>query len=376
MNFHEWFVLTTSSPRRENYKELVKHYSAPMFYMAPWNWNEIAAAAMSIHLLPETRLAKLHDLYTKYGPVPRILLETFLTDSCDDINNAAVQRYDIALRIKITELLRDANAYIDNSFGTNDSHTILLMDLPLDDTYTTTCMEYENLAPTTFLRIATKYIGHLIGEAHGARASREAKILYDWSLGTTRTKGTAGWVFEMRIHSILQEGGSFSCSPLDSAAPGRPPSSPLRICLRKGDKTFTSAEGLGQLVRLKANARSVKPELCNIYLQPKKCNFTSRDSLAICRGPNNHITKIVFFQITVSQNHAVKAKGLDNVLEHLPADAKKEAPVIVFIVPASELTGFKRQKIDLGGSVINKHPAEKWHQYVLSFDDDKLWAAR
>jgi hypothetical protein len=223
------------------------------------------------------------------------------------------------------------------------------------------------LAPV--LRIATKYIGHLIGEAHGARASREAKNLYDWSLGTAMTKGTAGWVFEMRIHPILQEGVSFSCSPLDSAAPG------LRICLEKGEKTFTSAEGLGQLVRLKPNARHVKPALCNIYLQPEKCNFTSIDSLAICRGSKNHITKIVFFQITVSQTHAVKAKGLDNVLEHLPADAKKEAPVIVFIVPESELTGFKRQTIDLGGSVINKHPAEKWHRYVLSFDDDKLWAA-
>jgi hypothetical protein len=192
-------------------------------------------------------------------------------------------------------------------------------------------------------------------------------------LGTARAKGTAGWVFEMRIHPILQEGGSFICSPLDSAAPGRP--SPLRIRLKKGEKTFTSAEGLGQLVRTKANAQSVNTALYDIYLQPDKCNFTSADSLAICKAPNGHI-KIVFFQITVSQNHAVKAKGLDNVLEHLPADAKKVSPVIVFIVPKSELTRFKRQKIDQGGSVINNHPAQKWHQYVLSFDDDKLWAAR
>jgi hypothetical protein len=224
-------------------------------------------------------------------------------------------------------------SYIRNSFGTNDSHTILLM------TYTTTDTEYKNLAPAPFLRIATKYIGHLIGEAHGTRASR-AKILFDWSLGSS-----AGWVFEMRIHPILQEGGSFSCSPLDSAAPGLPPSSPLRICLKKGEKTFTSAEGLSQLVRLSSD-------------------------------PNNQIIKIVFFQITVSRNHPVKAKGLDYVLQHLPADAKKEAPVIVFIVPESKQTGFKRQKIGLEGSGVNQHPAENWHQYVLSFDDATLWGAR
>jgi hypothetical protein len=48
MQFHEWFILVTSSPREDNYKHLVKHYSAPLFYMAPWNWNEIAAAAMYV----------------------------------------------------------------------------------------------------------------------------------------------------------------------------------------------------------------------------------------------------------------------------------------------------------------------------------------
>jgi hypothetical protein len=111
--------------------------------------------------VPETRLAQLHDLYTKYGPVPRILLETFLTASRDGINDAAVKRYDEALRTKITVLLRaDANAYM------NDSHTILLMELP-----DTTDTGYQNLALVPVLRIATKYIGHLIGEDHGEKAS-------------------------------------------------------------------------------------------------------------------------------------------------------------------------------------------------------------
>jgi hypothetical protein len=59
----------------------------------------------------------------------------------------------------------------------------------------------------------------------------------------------------------------------------------------------------------------------------------------------------------------------------LPAEAKKEDPVIVFIVPKSVQTGFRRQKIDLEGSGIKQHPAENWHQYVLSFDDDTLWGA-
>jgi hypothetical protein len=261
------------------------------------------------------------------------------------------------------------------TFGTDDSHTILLMDLTFDTGYNA-YTKYKSLAPTYFLRIATKYIGHLIGEAHGVKASRQAKALFDWSLGGARTKGTAGWVFEMRIHPILQEGGSFRYSPLDAAAPGLPPSSALSICLKQGGKTFTSGEGLRQLVRLSPNSTDVKPALCNIYLQPEKCNFQSIDSLAICSDPNNHITKIIFFQITVSRNHSVKAKGLDDVLQHLPAEAKKEVPVIVFIVPESDQIGFKRQKIDLEGSGVNQHPAENWHQYVLSFDDARLWGAR
>ena len=42
---HNWLVVITSSPRRENYKRVEKHYAAPVYYMPEWTWEEIAAAS-------------------------------------------------------------------------------------------------------------------------------------------------------------------------------------------------------------------------------------------------------------------------------------------------------------------------------------------
>ena len=42
---HNWLVVVTSSPRRENYKKIEKHYAAPLYYMPEWTWEEIAAAS-------------------------------------------------------------------------------------------------------------------------------------------------------------------------------------------------------------------------------------------------------------------------------------------------------------------------------------------
>ena len=42
---HDWLVVVTSSPRREHYKKIKKHYAAPLYYMPEWTWEEIAAAS-------------------------------------------------------------------------------------------------------------------------------------------------------------------------------------------------------------------------------------------------------------------------------------------------------------------------------------------
>jgi hypothetical protein len=48
---HNWLVVTTSSPRRENYHHMKKHYSMPLYYMPVWTWEEIAAASSVPHIV-------------------------------------------------------------------------------------------------------------------------------------------------------------------------------------------------------------------------------------------------------------------------------------------------------------------------------------
>jgi hypothetical protein len=42
---HRWLVVVTSSPRESNYHYVVKEYSPRTFYLPPWDWKEVAAAA-------------------------------------------------------------------------------------------------------------------------------------------------------------------------------------------------------------------------------------------------------------------------------------------------------------------------------------------
>ena len=42
---HNWLLVVTSSPRRENYKRVKKYCAAPLYYMPEWTWEEIAAAS-------------------------------------------------------------------------------------------------------------------------------------------------------------------------------------------------------------------------------------------------------------------------------------------------------------------------------------------
>ena len=44
-DYHNWLVVVTSSPRRENYKRVKKYCAAPLYYMPEWTWEEIAAAS-------------------------------------------------------------------------------------------------------------------------------------------------------------------------------------------------------------------------------------------------------------------------------------------------------------------------------------------
>jgi len=43
--YHKWLVVVTSSPRKDNYKQIVKDYSPQKFYLPTWDWDEVVAAA-------------------------------------------------------------------------------------------------------------------------------------------------------------------------------------------------------------------------------------------------------------------------------------------------------------------------------------------
>ena len=43
--YHKWLVVVTSSPQKDNYKQIVRDYSPRKFYFPTWDWDEVVAAA-------------------------------------------------------------------------------------------------------------------------------------------------------------------------------------------------------------------------------------------------------------------------------------------------------------------------------------------
>ena len=115
----------------------------------------------------------------------------------------------------------------------------------------------------------------------------------------------------------------------------------------------------------------VNEEILNRYLRPERYNLASIDSLCISKTTaKNDTARVFLLQITVGAEHAVKASGLKEVFESLPARARERTPCIVFVVPEST-SGFKKQAVT---PVNETHPEAAWEQYVLDISDSQLWS--
>ena len=116
-------------------------------------------------------------------------------------------------------------------------------------------------------------------------------------------------------------------------------------------------KALSELCRERRGSPKVNEEILNCYLRPERYNLASLDSLCISKTTaKNDTARVFLLQITVGAEHAVKASGLKEVFENLPARARERTPCI----------GFKKQAVT---PVNENHPEAAWEQYVLGISD-------
>jgi len=324
----------------------------------------------------------LFTLFDSYGPIPRLLFDLFLpahhyrtgmvedgAEKDDENLKNRIEEYRDELKGKIrTAVTLHPDIVLPTEYGVNSSHTIYTMRPSKSKMY-----QYVSTRPVYGL--ATARIGRMIAEETIAISLKDAQRLYDFLLGQGATKTSAGWVFEARMHQIFQRGGPFKATNL-----GRSKTIAVHID-HKSCKDFSRVSELGSLLRKEPGSRSINPDIIGRYFKPQRCNLPSVDSFVIAECATTGGPVLVLFQMTVSTEHPVKTEGLASIWAVIPEDLRGTPPILVFVVPAANKDGFKRQSISGSAnqtsasrrSASNPPDFETWKQYVLPVSDNTLW---
>ncbi len=211
-------------------------------------------------------------------------------------------------------------------------------------------------------RMLSDHVTRLIYEKIRQHETMRIRDSIESLLLTSRGRGWGGQLFEMAVHRVLRDGFTFEPRSMDARAPR------LRVKIKK-----TNLEAGGYFhklsVRAEAGSRSVGDRFLNQYLIPLSSTTKAIDAACILKDVT------VLFQITVSPSDALNLKGITELIDELPHNAKKRV-CIVFIVPDHDTTcrPYKRQNIDvpLGVPKAVSDPVVRYNQYVYYFPMDQL----
>jgi len=260
----------------------------------------------------------LRDAYWKFAGIPRICYTIFSDNQCLDHLHTIK---DALANIKsIDDFARSMEGFL--AFKFEASHSLI---------------KTEPIPGTDWKRsrseLKSPYISELVFEH--VRLHQTIRLSEDISrlLLIPDTRGHAGRLFEPATHRTLETGMKIRPTAL---TPGDPP---LVLDIHKPnpkiDRRFYSLS-----VRASSGSRNADKKYFNQYLLPISKTQESVDSVVI----TPYFT--AFLQMTVSTRHGIKLNGILDLLDELPANAKKNLR-IVFILPLDdeETRSFKRQKI-------------------------------
>lgn len=164
-----------------------------------------------------------------------------------------------------------------------------------------------------------------------------------------------GHLFKKHVHKLFEA--------------GYPPTKTLRSLTSQRERTifqgtkqglmeFESSADLGRLLRKMPGQTLVNDELSGLYLKPTKGNCPAIDLMAFHGAGGSY--EIYFFQMTISKEHAIKAKpgGLNKFYHKLPHGLKGPDVAIyfVFVVPGEIAGTFHNQTLFDGGKPYDLGP--------------------
>jgi hypothetical protein len=143
---------------------------------------------------------------------------------------------------------------------------------------------------------------------------------------------------------------------------------------------FKSLSDLEDLLRRGQGSQLPDDRLSGVYLIPESQNWPAHDSMVFHKVGNSY--EIHFYQMTISDNHGIKIKYLQELFESLPHRLKEGALsrggkiYFVFVIPPEIDKDFRAQKFK-EGNMVYKGKLDGWvgqmEQAVLVINDNELF---
>ena len=173
--------------------------------------------------------------------------------------------------------------------------------------------------------IASRPIFEIIWDRHMKNQVGESLFFYNLFQGTPDFGSAAGWIFEYRMHQLLQKGNSIRLFPIRGAK--------SKKNFTWNDYTATNNQENSTLLQLPSSKEYPLDKETKLivgrYYRPRAGNFPTIDSLLLV-SPPNELPILLMFQITRDKGeHRVSKDGLDKVAAfRLPRRTRKYYVVV------------------------------------------------
>lgn len=149
---------------------------------------------------------------------------------------------------------------------------------------------------------------------------------------------------------------------------------------------FSSSEYFTALQDLQVRilgTESVDDARRGVYFVSNAPNFPSVDAFMFVKiggalgsepnAPTESRTILVMFQVTLEREHPVNLKGMSDIYQWLPANARKEA-ILIFVLPERmRYTSPQRyEKVNKLKAIDDAWPDGKIYQFSLTLSDDEI----
>ncbi|CAG8650140.1 3537_t:CDS:2 [Funneliformis caledonium] len=359
---YEAKTILVTSPQKENYRNFQKWAGTNKHFMPVWTWDEISACiskniyddsagslkVTSKVLYPKVDYEKAKKLFGMWGGIPRVVLQKASTVPINLIN----QEMEGAIRIcDLDMIVKIIGDVVDPKLDFNNKVVHIYTNVPdeepdyMDNNTMDVCKELDvsSFPPYTqqLVLFASTYVSEKIINRYEEEKRDQLYSFLSASKDQMGYETLRGNIFEAVAHRILRTGGVFETRCLEYEND----EIKMEKFPRLENKIFQSIDEINTH---------------NEYYQPQQKNFTSVDSLVL---PN------MLFQMTINQDHGIKVKGLNDLINIL--DVEREIK-FYFIMPPECFDRMKKQLFHTRkGENSKRLPSwikDKVKQYVLKVD--------